>query len=656
MLIGLDTETHLIRPGLLAPPMVCVSFYKKHEPDEREPQWGVLAKKQGAAWVREWLKDGHTLVLHNAAFDMAVLCAFDPTLMPLVFQAYKEGRIKDTMIRQTLIDITMGRKTINGRIFVMRNGELVLAKYHLSDLEQLYLGRDRSSEKNDPGAWRLRYSELDDVPVWPREAYDYALADAEGALEVYLKQEELAGGPIPTEDLQARAHFALHLMSCWGMRTDGESVRALKEDLLIESKKNRRRIEQAGFLKTKRATKKEVEEGKVDFWEEGKKGPRPMRFARDMAAIKAYVERVYKRQGKDAPRTATGTSTDKDTMYESGSRLLKALADGGGVDKLLNTYVPVLERGVNAAINAAYQVLVNSGRTSCREPNYQNLPSGRRKGGVRECHVPNPGFVYSSVDYDTLELRGLAQTNLWVQGFSKMAEAINAGQDLHLAMAASMLRIPYEEAEARKEAADPEVLNARQVAKIGNFGLPGGLGVESLIDFARTTYGMRLTREEAQRIKNEWTAAWPEMKGYFRWINDQVGYGEATITHLTTGFVRGGLGYTEACNHFFQHLAATGAKIALFDLVYEMYVVEDSPLFGSRLVAFIHDEFICEHPEEIAAEASQRVAEIACAAMQSVVPDVKIEASPALMRRWYKKAIAVYDNTGRLVPWEPKEK
>ena len=60
------------------------------------------------------------------------------------------------------------------------------------------------------------------------------------------------------------------------------------------------------------------------------------------------------------------------------------------------------------------------------------------------------------------------------------------------------------------------------------------------------------------------------------------------------------------------------------------------------------------HPEATASERAKLQAEIMCVEMQQVVPDVKITASPALMRRWYKGADAVYDTKNNLVPWEPK--
>ena len=38
--------------------------------------------------------------------------------------------------------------------------------------------------------------------------------------------------------------------------------------------------------------------------------------------------------------------------------------------------------------------------------------------------------------------------------------------------------------------------------------------------------------------------------------------------------------------------------------------------------------------------------------MQEYIPDVPVEAEPALMRRWHKDAAPVYDTAGKLLVWE----
>lgn len=701
-LIGTDVEAYKILPGLLAPPLVCVSAAWDTKNGRKTI---LLDKNKGADFYEACLKDRETiLILHNGVFDMAVACAFRPSLVPLVFKAYEEDRIRCTKIRQELIDIALGRKTINSNLvlFDEEKGDWIRLEYSLAALMMRHFGKDRSVEKSDPKAWRLRYSELDDVPIkyWPKAAADYAIEDSEDALDLYWKQAEQARklgilsdvetGGLVDEGNQNRAHWSLHLASVWGMRTDPESVDKLEAKLLKAQAATRKRLIKAGFLKKKTATKKEREEGKIDLYENGK----AMRWSKNMQRIGMYIERWNKRHKRetvyteaDKPRIAT----DKDTLTLTGSRLLKALSDGGGVDKILTTYVPALKHGRKFPITARFNVLVNSGRTSCSQPNLQNQPTGRRVGGTRECFVARPGYAYVSVDYKTQELKALAQICLWLFGRSRMAEVINAGRDLHLAMAASLLKVSYEEIDAAKNETDKfkkdkafdeklvldfaakigvecqevketakevskRIKRARDCAKVANFGFPGGLGAQSLVDYARAGYGVDIELGYAYELKREWLATWPEMQQYFNYVSAQIGFdGNAKVRQFWSNRVRGGVGYCDGCNTFFQGLSADCSKRALFRISKEMYCDVNSPLFGSRIVAFIHDEFFAEVPLNKLHDAAWRMAEIACQAMKEICPDVLIEAEPAACLRWYKEAELVTDNEGKLIPWEPKK-
>jgi len=677
-IVAFDTETHLIQPGLLTPKLVCVSVRLDYE------DCGTLLfdRFAGTDYVESLLNDPLShLVGHNVAYDLGVLCARRPELLPLVFKAMDAGRIWDTKVRQELLDIAFGRSARNGATFALRNGEWVKAGYSLAGLSGHYLGKDRFAEKTDANAWRLRYAELEDVPLteWPVEATHYAKEDAEDTLAIFLKQGGVDGA-LPTEQEQVRAAWALHLMSVWGIRTDAASVDALETVLLKEQARLRKRVIQAGILvpkrvpedeaefheevvKRKKATKKDLQPAldgsSVEIeYEDGvayvvTRATVPMRWSKDSKKLEAYTQRYLTRRGKDVELTATGrVSTAKGTLKDSGSFLLDLVADGGAVDKVIGTYLPALKEGKERPINAKFNVLVNTGRSSCEKPNLQQMPSGRKVGGTRECFVPRDGYVFVSVDYDTLELRALAQVCLVLFGKSEMAGAINADRDLHSQVGATMLGMTYEEVEKGKKQKGSKAKTARDAAKAFNFGAPGGLGAASLVTFARTNYGVILTEDQAREMKVQWLKAWPEMHRYFAWINQDVGLGEAVLRHPITGFVRGDVGYTDGCNHLFQHLAAQGAKRALYRAAREAYAEPDSAFFGSRPVVFVHDEIIAEVPEGRAAAASSRLAQIMCEEMALLIPDVKITASPTLMRYWTKDAVETYDTDGTLVPWE----
>jgi DNA polymerase-1 len=637
MLFTFDLETHPIQAGVLAPKPVCVgSQGGDAAPDLRT--WD-----DGLPLLLAHLCSDSLIIGHNISFDLGVLVTHAPAALPVVFAAYDAGRVRDTQIRQQLLDIAAG---CHG--FPRLDGT---KGYALADLEAHWLGRSRHAEKKDPNSWRVRYHELDGVPVaeWPAEAAQYVRDDVQGTRAVYDAQAA-AHPEIAGELENTRQAFALHLMSLHGLRTDGARVAELKARLLAERAENVQALRAAGLLKPKRLPAADLAAGvQPEFWESNARSPggrRPMVWSKDLTAIRERVSAAF--DGNPPLTEKGGVSTDRDTLLRTGDDVLKILGDASGVDKLLNTYVPFLEAGSRAPVQPRFNILVNSGRTSCRTPNIQNLP---RDGSVRECFVPRPGYLYVSVDYDTLELRALAQVCLNLFGYSRMAEALRAGKDLHLEFAAQVLGISYEDAVARKKT--PEVKEARQFGKIFNFGKPGGLGITTLIEFARTAYGVQMPEYQARELSETWLHAWPEMSDYFRHINDLVGDGDATIQSFGSGMLRGGVGYCDAANHGFQNLAAQGAKEAVYRVAREAYLDAASPLFGTRPVAFIHDEIVAEVPVATAHDAAMRLAAVMCEAMAQYIPDIPITATPALMERWLKGAEAVFDASGRLVPWRP---
>lgn len=160
--------------------------------------------------------------------------------------------------------------------------------------------------------------------------------------------------------------------------------------------------------------------------------------------------------------------------------------------------------------------------------------------------------------------------------------------------------------------------------------------------------------EEAAKLRQQFITTWREMRPYWNKVTSLLDANGDRLEHFVSKRVRGGLSAPAGANTLFQGLAADGAKAAVIALTEEMYLDTQSPLFGSRLMVFAHDETILEIPEEKAHEAALRQAEIMVTQMKLFVPDVKVKAEPALMYRWDKDADAVYKE-GRLVPWQPSK-
>ena len=707
MLLALDSETFLIRPALQAPPLVCVSWahasdaLPNHYPLCQEPgtdftvtlsigdrkAWAGLRRHDTALDVIESALDDPdtTLVLANSPFDMAVFAAKWPHLISKIFAAYDDGRIRDVLIRQKLIDIAAGCY----RGYFNDTGQWVSwgkSPYSLDAISQRLLGT--SLDKADDG-WRLRYAELHDVPLsaWPDRARDYALTDAVATLFAHDAQEGYReSGWLDDEGRQAAVSWALQLLSVYGVRTDPDRVARLGQQT------RKRADELLAIL---------VREGLVRV-ETGKRSGKTKVTRNTKIAKERMVEKL-KAFDLQPKRTASGeVALDEDACEMTGDRALRCYAEYASILTVLSKDLPVLEAGTRFPIQPRYEVLLETGRTSAGGDtkgeraygyNVQNIrrastprcPSCETKNdasatkckrcerslqpvlGIRECFVPRKGYVYADADYDGLELRTFAQCCILAVGFSRMAERLNAGMDVHLDVAAQLLAVTYDFAlEASKGAHGDEwkkrVKDARQIAKGLNFGLPGGLsaagqdGTGGFRGYLIASGGPALSREKCEELKQQWFAAWPEAPEYFRWVRGQLDpiHKEANVVQFFSGRHRGKIPFTVAANGFFQGLGADAAKAALFAVTKACHTDRRSPLYGSRPVMFIHDQIIVEVPESVAHEAATELGRLMCEAGSVFLPDVPLTTTPCLSRVFSKDAVAIYDAHKRLVPWQSK--
>lgn len=272
----------------------------------------------------------------------------------------------------------------------------------------------------------------------------------------------------------------------------------------------------------------------------------------------------------------------------------------------------------------------------------------------RECFYPREGKVFASADIDQLELRTLSQVCLKLFGKSKLADVLNQGLDPHTLFACEqILNIPYAQGLLRrKDKEDKEFDTGRKIAKVANFGLPGGLGPKTFIEYAKG-YNLKVSEQQARQIRNDWRAQWPEMSDYFAHIetlkNPETGLYD--VVQLFSNRLRGGCRYTAACNTYFQGLGADATHRGGWYLARACYAERESVLFGSRVVNYIHDEFILEVPEEKADPCAREMTRLMLKGINEYLPDVPATAEPLLMSYWSKMASTILDEKGLLVPW-----
>jgi DNA polymerase I len=617
--IAADLETELIARGKLAPPVVCLSTCDA----SLEPRLYHWTKAEP---VIKDILEHRNIVGQNVSYDMGCICAQWPQLMPLVFQAYFDGRVADTMLNERLIHIARG--CLDGEYGPQ--GVWIKHGYSLKDLALRYgLG------VLDKDAYRLRYAEFRNTPLteWPRGAREYALTDAKVTYQVFVQQsfyEEF----LVDAAAQARAAFALYLQSAHGMITDAAACEDFIRQTQREIDAARRLLEAHSIVRP-----------------DGSK---------DTKVAKARMVQVSETLGLPLKKTdKDGVSLSAEATRDTGDDVLMAYSLYTSSSTALDRAKLLREGSYGYPLQTSFQPLVETGRISSREPqaplkgqNFQNLP---KKAGLRECFIPRPGYVFCSIDLNSAELHAVAQIQLWALGHSKLATALNAKTDVHSLLGSEIEGCSYEEFLAEKKG---RFRKTREWAKAGNFTFWGGGRAKS---FVASTNGKieekadKLTLQDGFRIFTAWERAWtPESQDYFGWTRGMIGDGLATVKQFVSGRVRANTDYCTTANTFFQGLVADALKAALLPIAHECYVVKDSPLYGSRPVLDLHDEIFLELVEDRAHEAAYRARDILVnTCNERYMPDVPVSAEPALMRRWYKQADTVFDDKGRLVCWEP---
>ena len=623
--VALDTETRLIEQGRLDPDLVVCSVSAEFEPE----LWHHQEPSTEAHLCALFLDEDVAVVGANFSFDAAVIMRRYPSLVLPMFRAYRAGRVLDVQLAQKLIDLAHGE--MDG--YTHPTQGYIRHSYSLAALHERYgFG---TLEKDE---WRLKYGNLITTPLesWPEGAKKYALDDADATLRVWHAQQ--AHAEFLTDlAAQTRAALALHLQSCVGMITDARAVAAYIEELGTEIERCRQLLVVEQIVRPN--------------------------GSKDTKKAKAFMLKACEEAGIEPKLTAKeGISLDAEACRDVADPVMLAYSTFTSAKTTLSRAETLKLGSQGLPLQTSYNVLVNNGRTSSREPsaplvgmNLQNLPRG---GKLRECFVARPGFVFCSVDYTGAELHTFAQVENWVTGRSLMGEALNAKKDLHCLLAATMLGCSYEECFENKSRSPYK--EARQLAKAGNFGYLGGMGAKKFMlqsNKVAKKKSDRIDLATAQRVKRSWEQTWQPQE-YFAWINSLFGDcpgGLTTVKQFVSERVRGRVDYTAAANTFFSGLAADGGKAACFDLAEACYADESSVLYGARPLLYIHDEIVAELHEDKAHEQAFAMRDLQVAAFNRFTPDFPVRAEPAVMKRLYKAAEAVYSEDGKILCWEPKQ-
>src|SRR6185312_1532971 len=362
--------------------------------DRYEPTSGpeILHHTDCREQFARMLRDPDVLLVgHNVAYDMGVMGAAFPELVPEIYAAYDADRVTDTMIREKLLDIARGE--YRGKFG--DDGETWITKnYRLSDIVRQYTGRFMLKD-----GWRMYYEEFRHTPLerWAARAVEvqakyrpdyeallrerqanpkkfdkkqlladlhemmqsdpdgarrYPLDDATGTLDGFLGQEAFADPYLDDQFRAARKDFWLHLMSTWGLRTSREGVERLREEAVKMHEEVKARLVLAGLVR--------------------KDG------SRDTKAAKARMESVCLGQGLKLRRTKPtesnpdgGISLDEDACKAVDDDILHDYARYSKLSKVLSNDVKALMMGTVFPIHTHFGI-AETGRVTSANPNVQN--------------------------------------------------------------------------------------------------------------------------------------------------------------------------------------------------------------------------------------------------------------------------------------------
>jgi hypothetical protein len=444
---------------------------------------------------------------------------------------------------------------------------------NLGVVAQEYAGL--SVPKDDP--YRVRYGEIIGVPFADVDPgfLDYAILDAVATWRAYVRLRELcqkhqwlhspARGEqryemyprawqrfgVLTEAVQVKAAVVLASAYRLGIAVDPGKAELAEARLRVRIEEAVRWIKE-NYPQLFRYYKVKARAG--DFMVNAHTGV-PKFQQKEMRAV---LGALAAERGLTPPRTGktkeVSASLDVWRNLLPDHRLVQtwvAMMDAG---KLLSFVLQVKGR---RTLHPSYKTLVRTGRTSAFKGelslglNIQQMP---REGWFRELFVPRPGYKLVSVDYSFIELRTLASVCYGRFGRSVLGDVIKGGTDPHAYTAALLLGSPVAGFVALK-ASDPATYkHHRQAAKAVNFGVPGGLGAEKLAAYAKASYGVAMTREQAARFKQRLiTEVYPELSLYLADrssvdLAENLGVAEANVRYsfdlrpgqegLTMGAVR----------------------------------------------------------------------------------------------------------------------
>lgn len=368
--------------------------------------------------------EGKKLVAHNMSYDWKVAYIY----------GINANIVHDTM---AILHLTLGAEIKDYKVGLKENAKLLLGRDSL-ELSDLII--DDSWGENDIKFW--------DLPEDLVRLYACADTDNTNGLLGYAIQNDLLGkyGANKVYEIEIAFSFAVAYQEFYGHRIDINNLDKMRDEI-------------------GKGQAKEMEEMvKIIGHEFNPSSPKQLLTI--MYGELGIPEQISRKTGRPTTDKETLkmlaelTDAEDNVMYPFVVHLQK-YREYEGVRKIIDKFPEhVTQDGY--VFSSVMQYGTTTGRVSINKPNYQSY-----NDPIKKNVIPRPGFWMFDTDYSSVEYRVLGN----MVGNKKIMENFKDPDfDYHAYQAAHMYNVPYS-AVTKK---------LRKAAKGINFGLPYGMGDESL--------------------------------------------------------------------------------------------------------------------------------------------------------------------------------
>jgi len=308
-----------------------------------------------------------------------------------------------------------------------------------------------------------------------------------------------------------------------------------------------------------------------------------------------------------------------DYENEKAKDVISSVLEFRKLHKLQEKLSEILEYNENNRIHPEFwQIGAVTGRMSSSRPNVQNIPRE-----LRSILKAKDGYVFVIADFSQIELRIAAE---YVKD-EVMIDIINKGEDLHK-FTASLITGKSLEDITKEE---------RQRAKAANFGLIYGISEKSLSLYARNSYGIDMSIEEAKRFREVFFSTFQGIKAWHERIKKELkAKGEIRLKTIG-GKPMIAYTFTDAANYPIQGTGAELLKLSVLIFSQELKRAFPSIFHEvANVVNLVHDEIVVEAKEDYKEEVSKLLEKSMKKAGSILLNNVKIETEIVINHRWTK--------------------